>query len=77
MPGASAATREMWLSRYRVECQPEFEPPHQEPLLESGILSLGAVWGIERMWCSFQIIILEILLDSFGDVWPAIVAIYH
>jgi hypothetical protein len=66
-PGASATTREMWPSRSsgrdRVECQPEFEPPHREALLQSGILSLGAVfsrgrrekvarcqvWGVERM----------------------------
>jgi hypothetical protein len=77
MPGASATTREMWPSRSRVECQPEFEPPHREVLLHSGILSLGAVWGEGRMWCTFQVVLLEILLDSFRDVWPDIVGVYH
>jgi hypothetical protein len=76
MPGGSATTREMWPSRSRVECQPEFEPPHREALLQSGILSLGAIWGVGRMWCTFQVVILEILLDSFGDVWPGIVGVY-
>jgi hypothetical protein len=77
MPGASATTREMWRSRSRGECQPEFEPSHQEVLLQSGILSLGVVWGVGRMWCTFQIVILEILFDSFGDVWLGIVGVYH
>jgi hypothetical protein len=60
-----------------VECQPEFEPPHREALLQSGILSLGALWGVGRMWCAFQVVILEILLDSFGDVWPGLANVYH
>jgi hypothetical protein len=77
MPGASATTREMWPSRSRVECQPEFEPPYREALLQSGILFLGAVWGVERMWCTFQVGFLEILLDSFGNLWPGIVGVYH
>jgi hypothetical protein len=29
------------------------------------------------MWCAFQVVVLEILLDSFGDVWPGIVGAYH
>jgi hypothetical protein len=29
------------------------------------------------MRCTFQVVILEILLDSFGDVWPGIVGVYH
>jgi hypothetical protein len=29
------------------------------------------------MWCTFQVVILEILFDSFGDVWPGIVGVYH
>jgi hypothetical protein len=45
MSGASVTTGEMWPSRFRVECQLEFEPPHREALLQSGILSLEAVWG--------------------------------
>jgi hypothetical protein len=77
IPGASATTREMWPSSSRVECQPEFESPHREALLQSGILSLGAVQGVGRMWCTFQVVILEILLDSVGDVWPGIVGMYH
>jgi hypothetical protein len=77
MPGSSATTREMWPSRSRVECQPELELPHRETLLQSGILSLGAVWGVGRMWCTFQVVILEVLSDSFGDVWPDIVGVYH
>jgi hypothetical protein len=77
MPGASATTREMWPSRSRVECQPEFEPTHREALLQSEILSLGAVCGVGRMWCTFQVVILEILLNFFEDVWPGIVGVYH
>jgi hypothetical protein len=77
MPGASATTGEMWPSRSRVEYQPEFEPPHREALLQSRILSLGAGWGVGRMWRTFQIVILEILFDSFGDAWPGIVGVYH
>jgi hypothetical protein len=60
-----------------VECQPEFEPPHREALLQYAILCLGAVWGVGRMWCTFQAVILKILSDSFGDVWPGIVGLYH
>jgi hypothetical protein len=77
LPGASVITREMWPSRSRVERQPEFKPPHREALLQSGILFLGAVWGGGRMWWTFQVVILEILLHSFGDVWPGIVGVYH
>jgi hypothetical protein len=77
MPGASATTREMWPSRSRVECQPEFEPLHREALLQSGILSLGAVWGVRRTWCTFQVVIFEVFLDSFGDAWPGTVGVYH
>jgi hypothetical protein len=29
------------------------------------------------MWCTFQIVILEILLDSFGDAWLGIVGVYR
>jgi hypothetical protein len=29
------------------------------------------------MWCTFQGAILEILFDSFSDVWPGIVGVYH
>jgi hypothetical protein len=57
MSGASETTREMWSSKSRVECQPEFEPPHREALLRSGTLSLRAVWGVGRMWCTFQVVI--------------------
>jgi hypothetical protein len=60
-----------------VECQPEFEPPHREALLQSGILSLGAALGVGRMWCTFHVVILEILLNSFGDMWPGIAGVYH
>jgi hypothetical protein len=77
MPGASAATREMWPSRSRVECQPEFEAPHREALLQSGILSLGSVLGVGRMGCTVKVAILEMLLDSFGNMWPGIVYVYH
>jgi hypothetical protein len=75
MPGAFATTREMWPSRFRVECQPEFEPPHRQALLQSGILSHGAVWVVRRMCCTFQAVALKILLNSFGDVWPGIVGV--
>jgi hypothetical protein len=77
MSGTSATTREMWSSRSRVECQPEFESPHRQALLQSGILSLGALWGVGRIWRMFEVVILEILLDSFGNVWPDIVGVYH
>jgi hypothetical protein len=77
MPETSATTREMWQSRSRVKCQPEFEPSHREVLLQSGILSLGAAWGVGQMWFTFQVVILGILLDFFGDVWPGIVGVYH
>jgi hypothetical protein len=77
MPGASATTREMWRSMFRVEFQPEFEPPHREAVLQSRILSLGAVWEVGWIWYAFQVVILEILLDSFGDMWPGIVGVYH
>jgi hypothetical protein len=77
MLGDSATTHEIWPSSSRVECQLEFEPPHRETLLQSGILSLGAVWGVERMGCTFQAVILEILRDSFSDVWPGIVGLYR
>jgi hypothetical protein len=43
--GASATTRETCPSRSRVECQSELEPPHREALLQSGILSLGAIFS--------------------------------
>jgi hypothetical protein len=46
MPGASATTCEMWPSRFRVKCQPEFKPPHREALLQSRILSLGAAFHV-------------------------------